>query len=170
MAVAFASVLLVSSGRVALAQTMPEASPTPAIVLNVGGEVPTALHLSQEDLLKLPRTEVHAEGKDGKESTCAGTSLTEILLTAGLKFDPGMMPAKGAIASYVVVEAADGYKAVFALAEFDPTQNDRVILLADHKDGQLLTAPEGPLRVIAPSEKRQARWVRQVIFITVHQS
>ena len=158
----------------ALAQTSNERSPSTAIgatggaLLEVSGEVPKALHLSQQDLLKLPRTEIPTKGKDGKESVYAGISLTEIMLAAGMKFDPGAMPVKGAVASYVSVEAADGYKAVYALAELDPTQSDRVLLLADRKDGEPLTATEGPLRIIAPSEKRQARWVRQVVSISLH--
>ena len=72
------------------------------------------------------------------------------------------MPSREAVAGYVVVDAADGYQAVFAMAELDPALTDRVILLADRKGGQPLGAFEGPLRVIVPGEKRPARWVRQV--------
>ena len=48
---------------------------------------------------------------------------------------------------YLVVEAADGYRAVFALPELDPAFSDRVILLADRRDGKPLDGKEGPLRV-----------------------
>jgi hypothetical protein len=41
----------------------------------------------------------------------------------------------------VVVEGIDGYRAVCALAELDPELTDRVILLADTKDGQPLPPP-----------------------------
>jgi hypothetical protein len=68
---------------------------------------------------------------------------------------------------YVLVKARDGYAAVFALPEFDAGFTDRVILLADRRDGHPLDAVEGPLRLVVPDEKRRARWVRQVIDIQV---
>ena len=60
----------------------------------------------------------------------------------------------------VVAGGSDGYQAVFALAEFDPGFTDQLILVADHRDGQPLNFREGPLRLIVPSDKRPARWVR----------
>ena len=63
---------------------------------------------------------------------------------------------------YVLVKARDGYAAVFALPEFDPGFTDRVILLADRRQGHALGVVEGPFRLIVPGEKRHARWVRQV--------
>ena len=71
------------------------------------------------------------------------------------------------MALYVVVEAADGYRAVFALAELDPAFTDRVILLADRRDGKPLSTREGPFQIIVPGEKKHARWVRQVIRLKV---
>ena len=62
----------------------------------------------------------------------------------------------------LLVEAADGYKAVFALAELDPAFAVRDIILADKRDGKPLGAKEGPFRIVAPGDKRGARWVRQV--------
>jgi hypothetical protein len=64
---------------------------------------------------------------------------------------------------YLVVEASDGYRAVFALPEIDPACTDRTILLVDRRDGKPLSAKEGPLRIVVPGEKRHSRWVRQVI-------
>jgi len=58
------------------------------------------------------------------------------------------------MAQYVVVEAADGYRATFALAELDPTFTDRVILLADRRDGKPLSAQSGPLQIVVPGEKK----------------
>ena len=55
---------------------------------------------------------------------------------------------------YLVVEAADGYRVVFALPELDPGYTDRTILLADRRDGKPLSDREGPLQVIVPGEKK----------------
>jgi hypothetical protein len=62
----------------------------------------------------------------------------------------------------LVVGAIDGYRVAFALAETDPAFATREIILADMRDGKPLDAKEGPLRVVAPGDKRPARWVRQV--------
>ncbi len=61
----------------------------------------------------------------------------------------------------LTVEAADGYKVVFALAEIDSAFAVRDIILADKRDGKPLDTMEGPLRIIAPGDKRGALWVRQ---------
>jgi hypothetical protein len=74
------------------------------------------------------------------------------------------------LATYLVVEAADGYRVVFALPELDPAYTDKVVLLADRRDGQPLSEKEGKLRIVVPDEKRQTRWARQVISLTVRSS
>jgi hypothetical protein len=73
----------------------------------------------------------------------------------------------GQLANYVLVTARDGYRAVFSLAELEPTLGNRKVLLVDRCDGQALGDDDGPLRLIAPEESRPARWVRQVQSITV---
>ena len=67
----------------------------------------------------------------------------------------------------MLVEAADNYKVVFALAEADPAFATREIILADKKNGKQLDAKEGPFRIVAPGDKRGARWVRQVMTIQI---
>jgi hypothetical protein len=94
--------------------------------------------------------------------------LVELLKTAGVKFGQDLRGP--ALATYLVVEAADGYRAVFALPELDPAFTDRVILLADRRDGKPLDEREGPLRIVVPGEKRAARWVRQVVALKVGRS
>jgi len=67
----------------------------------------------------------------------------------------------------LLVTAADDYEAVFALPEFDPPANDRVIIIADRRDGQPLPANAAPLQIIVPGDKQHARWVRQVKSLTI---
>ena len=74
------------------------------------------------------------------------------------------------MALYLLVEATDGYRVVFALPELDPAFKDRAGLLADRRDGQPLAAAEGPLRLVVPGEKRHARWVRQALSGTIRQA
>jgi DMSO/TMAO reductase YedYZ molybdopterin-dependent catalytic subunit len=137
---------------------------SPAVV-SVAGDVPTPLKLTADDLAKLPRQTVRAKDHAGKESDFEGVALVEVLKASGVKFGEGLRGP--ALASYLVVEASDGYRAVFALPELDPASTDRVVLLADRRDGKPMTAPEGPLRVVVPGEKKQSRWVRMVVTLRV---
>jgi DMSO/TMAO reductase YedYZ molybdopterin-dependent catalytic subunit len=134
-------------------------------MLSVGGDVPRPFKLTTPEFARLPRQTVRARDHDGKETEFEGVPLVEVLKASGVQFGKDLRGP--ALATYLVVEAADGYRAVFALPELDPAFTDRVILLADRRDGKALGGKEGPLRVIVPGEKRYARWVRQVIALKV---
>jgi DMSO/TMAO reductase YedYZ molybdopterin-dependent catalytic subunit len=136
-----------------------------AVVLSVGGDVPNPVKLTASELARLPRQSVRGKDRDGKEVEFEGVPLVEVLKTAGVKFGHDLRGP--ALANYLLVEAADGYRVVFALSELDPASTDRVILLADRREGKPLDEKEGPLRVIVPGEKRPARWVKQVISLKV---
>ena len=135
------------------------------IELAVGGAVEKPLKLSAAEITKLPRTTVRARDHGGNESTFEGVALFEFLKLAGVPLGEKL---KGkAVSNYLVVDASDGYRAVFAIPELDPAFTDLVVLLADKRDGKPLSEAEGPLRIVVPHEKRQARWVRQVTSLTI---
>jgi hypothetical protein len=67
----------------------------------------------------------------------------------------------------VLIDAADDYRVVFSLAELDSAFEDCEVLLADTMDGAPLGASQGPFKLVAPHEKRPARWVEMVRSITV---
>ncbi len=139
--------------------------PAPATVLSIGGEVERPLKLTAADLAKLPRRSVRATDHGQQEALFEGVVLGEVLQLAGV---PSGEKLRGKnVALYLAVEAADGYKAVFALPELDAAFTDRIVILADARDGKPLSPTEGRLRVIVPSEKRHARWVRQVTALNV---
>lgn len=137
----------------------------PEISLGVGGEVERPLKLTAADLSKLPRRSVRAKDHDGKESEFEGSPLVEVLKLAGVKFGDGLRGKN--LALYLVVEASDGYRAVYALPELDPAYTDKVVMLVDKRDGKDLDSKEGPLRIVAPDEKMHARWVRQVTNLVI---
>jgi DMSO/TMAO reductase YedYZ molybdopterin-dependent catalytic subunit len=154
------------SSVVALGQTAETLST--AILLTVDGEVATPLKLTAADLAKLPRRSVSAKGHAEKESTFEGVELAEVLKLAGVKLGEQLRGKE--LALYLIVGAVDNYRAVFALPELDHGYTDRVIVLADRRDGKPLSEKEGPLRIVVPDEKREARWVRQVISLTIRRA
>jgi hypothetical protein len=122
--------------------------------------------VSGSDLAAMPRREVVAQAHQ-VSGRFSGVVLSDVLRRLAIpKGDSLRGPA---LASYVLVEAADGYRVLFALAELDLGFSDRVVLLADRKDDAALSARDGPFQLIVPDEKRPARWVRQVRRISVVQ-
>ena len=150
---------------VAAVSSFGQSSAPKPVLLSIGGEVATPVKLTADDLAKLPRRTVQAKDHDGKETSFEGMELGEVLKLAGVKFGEHLRGKE--LALFLIVDAADGYRAVFALPELDHAFTDRVILLADRRDGKALTEKEGPLRIVVPDEKRQARWVRQVTSLTI---
>lgn len=120
----------------------------PAISLSVSGEVERALKLTAADLGKLPRRSVRAKDHGGNEAEYEGAPLSEVLQLAGVKLCEGLRGKN--LELYLVVEASDGYRAVFALPELDPAYTDKVVLLVDKRDGKPPDAKEGPLRIVVP--------------------
>ena len=120
--------------------------------------------LGRADIEALPRVKV-TTGASNSSATLEGVSLNSVLEKAGVGFGETMKGKR--MASYLLVEAADGYRVVFALPEIDPAFGDKRVILAFLKDGKPLDAKEGPYRIVVPDEKRMARWVRQVTTLKI---
>jgi len=134
--------------------------------LRIGGAVSTPLVLTVADLKKMPRKTLSVMNPhDKKTETYEGVLLEEILRRAGVPH--GEQLRGPSMATYVLVEAEDGYRVVFSLAELDSGILDSDVLVADTKDGAPMDAKLGPFRLVAPHDKRPARWVRMVKRITV---
>jgi DMSO/TMAO reductase YedYZ molybdopterin-dependent catalytic subunit len=149
------------SSTAAIAQT----SPGPA-QLKIGGAVTTSLTLTVADLKAMPRTTIHATNTHEKRTeTYEGVLLETLLERAGV---PHGEKLRGALmTTYVIAEAEDGYRVVFALAELDSGFLDSQVLVADTMDGAPIGPKLGPFRLVAPHERRPARWVRMLKSITV---
>jgi len=136
--------------------------------VRIDGMVEQPLTFHTPDLATLPRQTLQVQDHNGRESVFEGVALVELLKRAGAPLGKDLRGDR--MVTYTVVGAADGYRVVFALPEIDPAFSDRVILLADRRDQQPLSPQEGPLRLIVPGEKRQARWVRQVTAVTIRRA
>jgi hypothetical protein len=123
--------------------------------------------VTAEDLTKLPHHTIKAS-EHGTPATFDGVLLSDVLTKANA---PARDKLRGkALAQYLLVEAADGYRAIFALTEFDPDFTDRNIYLVTKRDGKPLSEKEGPFRIVVPDEKHPARWVRQVTTLKIKQA
>jgi DMSO/TMAO reductase YedYZ molybdopterin-dependent catalytic subunit len=136
--------------------------------VRVTGKVGRPLVVSEADLQAFPRKQLTVIDEKGAPVTYDGVPVVELLQRAGAFLGKQL---KGlSMRHFVIVEASDGYQAVFALPEFDPAFTDRAIILADRKNGKAMQSPEGPFRLIVEGEKRHARWVREVTVLDVEQA
>lgn len=158
--------LAAPSGLVGQQAASPAQNATGAAALRIGGDVATPLILSPEELKKMPRKTLKVVNPHEKKTEVyEGVALEELLRRAGVPQGANMRGA--AMAAYVVAEASDGYRVVFSLAELDSDFVDSEVIVADTLDGAALGAKQGPFRIVAPHEKRPARWVRMLKSLTV---
>jgi DMSO/TMAO reductase YedYZ molybdopterin-dependent catalytic subunit len=161
--------LLVACGPALRAQTATPAAKAPvtgADHLTIGGSVPKPFTLSLDDLRKLPhKTITVMDTHNNKQETFEGVPLADLLKQAGA---PSGEAIRGALmTTYVIAQGSDGYRTLFSLAELDSGFEDSGVIVADRMDGAPITGDAGPLRLVAPNDKRPARWVRMLESVTV---
>jgi DMSO/TMAO reductase YedYZ molybdopterin-dependent catalytic subunit len=134
--------------------------------LRITGAVTRPISLTIADLKKMPRKTLTVVNPHNQQiELYEGVPLEELLHRAGVP--QGEQLRGSAMATYVTAAAEDGYKVVFSLAELDSGVLDSEVLVADTMDGAPLASKEGPFKIVAPHEKRPARWVRMLKSITV---
>ncbi len=149
----------------ALGQAAPApAAPAAGKMLLVGGDVAQPLTLTPAELKSMPRTTVTVS-EEGREIHYEGVLVGELLKRAGAPV--GRDLSGKAVATYVKMGAKDGYQVVFSLAELDPAFTPNDIIVADTIDGKPLSDHQGPLRIVAPHDKRGARSIRMLQRIDV---
>lgn len=140
-------------------------SPSPKTLLVVKLISGQELKVGPEDFAKLPPVHVSATDHGGEKHEYEGVHLRDLLTQVGV--------AKGAslrgkeLGNYVLAEAADGYRVLFSLAELDPDFTGTQVVVTLKVDGQPLTPGDGPVRLVVPGDKRQARWVRMLTTISI---
>jgi DMSO/TMAO reductase YedYZ molybdopterin-dependent catalytic subunit len=149
----------------AIAATGQQPAPAKQATLVVKAISGQSLTLGAQDFAQLPQVKVSAKDHEGKVHEYGGLNLHDILTKAGVASGHDLRGKD--MADYVLVEASDGYRAVFSLAELDPDLGNSQVIVAESADGQPLGPKKGPLRLVVPGDKRPARWVRMVTNISV---
>jgi hypothetical protein len=109
-------------------------------------------------------TVVTADG--GLRTTFEGIALRDLLEKRGV----AVKGLRGkALAQVILATGRDGYQVAYAIAEVDASFTDRIILVADTRNGKPLLADTGPWQLVVPGEQRAARWIRQLTGLEVRQ-
>ena len=145
------------------------ASPKPSTGpsdFKITGTVTTPLDLTVADLKGMPRKTLRVDNAHSKRTEVyEGVLVEDLLKKAGVP--QGEQLRGPAMATYVLVEAADNYRVVFSLAEFNSSFQDSEIIVADTMDGMHIPGALGAFRLVAPHEKRPARWVEMIRSIAI---
>ena len=153
--------------QVASAQQAPAPTVAPSTasdVLSVLAPPHDPLRLTATDLKALPHTSVTLHNAHTNEDeTYSGVRLVDLLGKMGAPLGSDLRGK--ALANYVVATGSDGYKAVLALGEVDPSFHPGEIIVADTMDGKPLDAHSGPFKLVVTEDKRPARSVRNLTTI-----
>ena len=106
---------------------------------------------------------VHNEHTNADEKY-SGVLLSDLLLRVDAPL--GKLLHGKVLTFYVVGEGSDGYKAVYSLAEIDPSFHSGDVIVADAMNGQPL-GKEGPYKLVNTEDKHPARWVRNLVSLSV---
>jgi hypothetical protein len=122
------------------------------------------LTLKVADLKSMPRTTVTVHNEHSQaDETYAGVRLADVLGKLGAPLGHDLRGV--ALSGYIVAMGSDGYVAVIALAEVDPSFHSGEVIVADTMNGQTLDPKSGPFKLMVTEDKRPARWVRNLVSI-----
>jgi hypothetical protein len=124
--------------------------------------------LSPADFHALPHVTitVHNSHADASE-TYSGVPLSTLLEKVNAPL--GKELRGEAMTSYVIATGSDGYSVVLSLAEIDPEFHAGQVVVADAREGKPLEK-NGPFQLIVSDDKRPARWVHNLVSITVQRA
>lgn len=165
LAAALAAVVLAGAG---LAQAQPPspvaAAAAPAKTTVIVGPTGESVVVTPQVLADLDRAQATMVNH-GQSHTYEGVRLTELLRMVDAP--TGARLHASADRDYLVVTGADGFRAVFSLAETDPSVQRHAVILADRMDGAPLSPHDAPYRLVVDGDQKPARSVYAVTRIEV---
>lgn len=159
------SIILLISFLGISSQNLFAQNPTKEAVIKIEGEVVKPLSLSLSDFAKMKHIEASMKDREGIIQHYSGVPIFELLQQAGVTVGKELRGEN--LTKYMLVRSSDGYELVFSLAELDPSFTNRVVILADAKDGKPLADGVGPFRLIVPDENKPARSALEVTHLII---
>ena len=145
---------------ITISQSVHAQSVAKEAVVKVEGEVLKPLSLSLSDFAKLKHVDATMKSREGVLQQYSGVPIFDLLQFAGVTVGKELKGEN--LTKYMLVRSSDGYEVVFSLAELDPSFTNRVVILADSKDGKPLADGVGPFRLVVPDENKPARSALEV--------
>ena len=116
--------------------------------------------LARDNLKALPHIEISIHNSHtNADEKYAGVRLADLFTKLKMGVPLGSELRGKALAGYIVATGSDGYRAVVALAEIDPSE----VIVADAVNGRALDAHSGPFKLVVTEDTRPARSVRNLV-------
>jgi hypothetical protein len=117
------------------------------------------------ELQALPQKTLTVHNEHTKtDETYTGVALSDLLAKYGAPFDKEN--EKRIFHSYLRVEGTDHYYVVYSASEVQESIHNAEVIVAASLNGKPL-ADDGQIKLVASGEKRPARWVRNLLAITL---
>ena len=132
------------------------------LTISVGG---ISHQLSPTALAALPQSHLTVHNShNNRDEDYSGVSLADLLASAGLPFTKENQ--RTYLHSYIRAQGTDFYFVLYSAAEVQPELSSSNVLIATRLDGHDLGA-EGVFKLVSSSDKRPARWVRNLLSLTL---
>jgi hypothetical protein len=133
-----------------------------SLLLKASGHEP--LRLAGTELKALPHISVtYHNSHTNADETYSGVRVADLLAKVGAPLGSDLRGK--ALADYIIAMGTDGYLAVLALAEVDPSFHPGEVLVADIMNGKPLDDHNGPFKLVVTEDNRPARSVRNLVSI-----
>ena len=132
------------------------------LTLTVGG---VSKQLSARDLSAMPQSQVTVHNAHtNRDETYTGVALYDLLSASGFPFNKETQPMY--LRSYLRAQGTDFYFVIYSASEVAPDLNSSNVLVATQVDRHDL-GREGLFKLISTGDKRPARWVRNLLSISL---
>jgi hypothetical protein len=140
----------------------PAAPPSTSLTLTIDDK-PTTLSVAELQAMPQKTVTVHNEHTK-KDEAYTGVPLGELLAKCGFPLDK--TTHQKMLRSYVIAEGTDQYWVLYSLTEIEAYEHNGDVIVAISMDGNPL-GQDGQLKLVATSDKKPERWVRNLSGITV---
>ncbi len=132
------------------------------LTLTVNG---VSRQLSVADLAAMPQARVNVRnGHTNQDEVYTGVALSDLLSANGLPFTKDTQ--RTYLRSYLRAQGTDFYFAIYSASEVIPALNTSSVIVATHVNGREL-GRDGLFKLVGTGDKQPARWVRNLISITL---
>jgi hypothetical protein len=144
------------------AANRPAPSRNALLVSSYPGHDPLTFSLA--DLKALPHITVTIHNSHtNTNETYSGVRVADLLGKLGAPLGNALRGE--ALGKYIIATGSDGYRAVLAFAEVDPTFHPGEVIVADTMNDKSLNEHSGPLKLVVTEDNRPARSVRNLASI-----
>lgn len=121
--------------------------------------------ISPPDFASMPQSTLKVHNThSGRDEVYTGVAVSDLLRASGLTFSPETQSTF--LRSYLRAQGTDFYFVLYSASEISPDLNTASVIVATRVDGHDL-GDDGAFKLVSSGDKRPARWVRNLLSLTL---